>query len=133
MKIGPAAILRPVGAVLSTLSLAQAAELPATTKAQLRELKLDESIMAGLDQELVMPQAWFDAARKEPAVQILGTWSADEWKIVSASFRARYPQVKIDYVRSSRDNRQVQMLLAYKQGRYVANIVTSFSSVFKDL
>lgn len=133
MKIGLAAIVGAFCAALSAHSFAQAAELPATTKAQLRELKLDESIMAGLDQELVMPQAWFEAAKKEPPVQILGTWSADEWKVVSASFRARYPQVKIDYVRSSRDNRQVQMLLAYKQGRYVANIVTSFSSVFKDL
>jgi iron(III) transport system substrate-binding protein len=133
MRIALPTVLAAICAAPMACSLALAAELPATTKAQLREMKLDESIMAGLDQELVMPQAWFEAAKKEPAVQLLGTWSADEWKVLSASFRARYPAIKIDYVRSSRDNRQVQTLLAFKQGRYVANIITSFSSVFKDL
>ncbi len=133
MKIWLLTIVGVVGALLSENSLAPAAELPETTKAQLRDLKLDESIMAGLDQELVMPPAWFEGAKKEPPVKLLGTWSPEEWKVLSQSFRARYPSIKIDYVRSSRDNRQVQVLLAYKQGRYVADIITSFSSVYKDL
>jgi iron(III) transport system substrate-binding protein len=133
VKIGFLTIVGVVCASLSVNSLAHAADLPATTKAQLRDMKLDESIMAGLDRELAMPQAWFEGAKKEPPVQVLGTWSAEEWKVLSQSFRARYPSVKIDYVRSSRDNRQVQVLLAYKQGRYVADIITSFSSVYKDL
>jgi iron(III) transport system substrate-binding protein len=133
MRLAFPALLAAICAAPLASSLALAAELPATTKAQLREMKLDESIMRGIDQELAMPQAWFDAAKSEPPVQLLGTWSADEWKVLSASFRARYPTIKIDYVRSSRDNRQVQTLLAFKQGRYVANIITSFSSVFKDL
>jgi iron(III) transport system substrate-binding protein len=119
--------------LFSVGSPARAAGLPETTKAQLKNMKLDESIMTGLDEELVMPQAWFDAAKKEPAVKILGTWNPDEWKVLSASFRARYPAVKVEYVRSSRDNRQVQALLAYKQGRYVADVTTSFSSVYDDL
>jgi iron(III) transport system substrate-binding protein len=133
MKIGFLTIVGVVGASLSINSLTSAAELPETTKAQLKNMKFDESIMTGLDQELVMPRAWFEGAKTERAVQLLGTWNPDEWKVLSASFRARYPSVKIEYVRSSRDNRQVQMLLAYKQGRYVADVITSFSSVYKDL
>lgn len=133
MKLVSARIAIAVGASLCAYSPTSAAEIPDNTRTQLRELKLDESILAGLDQELAMPQAWFEGAKGEPPVQLLGTWSADEWKVLSTSFRARYPSIKIDYVRSSRDNRQVQMLLAFKQGRYVADIVTSFSSVFKEL
>src|ERR1700732_2386518 len=133
MKIGHLTIAGVVCASFSVNSLTRAADLPAATKAELRDMKLDESIMAGLDQELAMPQAWFEGAKKEPPVQLLGTWSAEEWKVLSQSFRARYPSVKIDYVRSSRDNRQVQVLLAYRQGRYVADVITSFSSVYKDL
>jgi iron(III) transport system substrate-binding protein len=133
MKIGFLASIGVVCVSLSTNSTTRAAELPATTKAQLKTLKLDESILSSIDKELEMPQAWFEGAKKEPAVQLLATWSPEEFKVLSESFRARYPQIKIEYVRSSRDNRQVQMLLAYKQGRYVADIVTSFSSVYKDL
>ena len=133
MKLGFLTVVSVVGLSLSVNSPARAAGLPETTKAQLRDMKLDESIMAGLDQELVMPQAWFEGVKKEPPVQLLGTWSPEEWKVLSQSFRARYPSVKIEYVRSSRDNRQVQVLLAYKQGRYVADVITSFSSVYKDL
>jgi hypothetical protein len=53
--------------------------------------------------------------------------------VLSQSFRARYPSVNIDYVRSSRDNRQVQLLLAYKRRRYGADVITSFSNVYDDL
>jgi iron(III) transport system substrate-binding protein len=133
MKIGCLAVIGGVCALFCLHSASRAAELPETTRTHLKNMKFDESIMAGLDEELVMPQAWFDAAKKEPAVKILGTWSPDEWRVLSASFRTRYPMVKIEYVRSSRDNRQVQALLAYKQRRYVADVITSFSSVYDDL
>lgn len=133
MKIGFLTIIGCIGASLAWNSLAQAADLPASTKAQLKDMKLDESIMADLDEELHMPQAWFEGAKKEPPVQLLATWNPSEWKVLSESFRARYPAIKIEYVRSSRDNRQVQALLAYKQGRFVADIITSFSSIYQDL
>jgi ABC-type Fe3+ transport system substrate-binding protein len=133
MKIGFLTIIGFIGAALSLNSPARAADLPASTKAQLKNMKLDESIMAGLDEELAMPQAWFEGAKKEPPVQLLATWNPAEWTVLSESFRARYPSIKIEYVRSSRDNRQVQALLAYKQGRFVADVITSFSSIYQDL
>ena len=63
MKIGFLTIVGIVCASFSMNSLTHAAELPASTKAQLKKLKLDEAIMAGLDQELAMPQAWFEGAK----------------------------------------------------------------------
>jgi iron(III) transport system substrate-binding protein len=96
-------------------------------------LKLDSSILAGLDEELAMPQAWLDGAKNEPPAQILATWTPTEWRALSEPLRLRFPTAKFDYVRSSRDNRQVQMLVAYKQGRFLADVISSFSSVYQDL
>jgi hypothetical protein len=36
-------------------------------------MKLNESIMAALDEELIIPQVWLDAVKKEPPVKILST------------------------------------------------------------
>jgi iron(III) transport system substrate-binding protein len=110
-----------------------ATDLSDLTKKQLAAMHLDPSIMDGLDQELAIPQAWSDAAKAEPTVEILGTWSSPEWKQLYDVFHARYPLVKVEFVRSSRDNRQVQSLMAFKQGRYVADIISSFSDVYPDL
>ena len=53
---------------------ASAADLPKDTKAALAALKLDPSILNGLDAELAVPKAWIDGAAKEDGVVILGTW-----------------------------------------------------------
>jgi iron(III) transport system substrate-binding protein len=133
MKIVSLAIIGFCCALLTSLPPARAADIPASTKKQLEHFHLDESILSGLDKELAVPQAWIDAVKKEPPVQILGTWNPPEWKVIVQPFQERYPFVKTEYVRSSRDNRQVQSVLALKQGRYVADIISSFSSVYQDL
>ncbi len=133
MKTGLMSVIGIVCTLIAMLSVARAEELPPSTLTQLKTVKIDPSIMNGLDRELAIPQAWIEAAKKEPPVQILATWEPPEWKVMSESFRARYPSVKLEYVRSSRDNRQVQALLAFKQGRYVADVITSFSSIYHDL
>ncbi|MGE5538657.1 MAG: ABC transporter substrate-binding protein [Gemmatimonas sp.] len=130
-RVPSAFVAFAVIACLATSALS--ADLPASTKKQLAKFKLDESLMSDIDKELAVPQAWIDAAKKEPPVQVLATWNPSEWKELAQSFFARYPTIKIDYVRSSRDNRQVQTLLALKQGRYVGDVITSFSSIYKDL
>ena len=40
-----------------------AAELPKATQTMLTKMKFDVSILAGLDQELVMPPAWIAGAK----------------------------------------------------------------------
>jgi iron(III) transport system substrate-binding protein len=118
--------------LLAPVSL-RAADLPPSTKKILDKFHLEPSVLDGLDKELTLPQTWTEGVKKEPSVQILGTWNPPEWKIISGPFQERYPSIKIEYVRSSRDNRQVQSLLAFKQGRYIADIISSFSSVYQDL
>jgi len=133
MRMGIAAAIGLTIGLLAWPPSGQAEDLPAPTKKMLAKLTLDPAIMAGLDDELKMPQAWLDAVKNEPAAQILATWTPSEWKEMTEPFRLRYPQVKIEYVRSSRDNRQVQMLVAYKQGRRLADVISSFSSIYQDL
>lgn len=73
MKIEFKTIIGVVCASLPISSFLYAAELPETTTAQLRAMKLNESIMAALDEELIIPQVWLDAVKKEPPVKILST------------------------------------------------------------
>jgi iron(III) transport system substrate-binding protein len=133
MRIGIALATGLAIALLALSPPARAEDLPAPTKKYLAMLKLDPSILAGLDQELKLPAGWLDGAKKEPAAQILGTWTPQEWRDMTQALKLRYPEVKLDYTRSSRDNRQVQMLVAYKQGRRLADVISSFSSVYEDL
>ena len=133
MRTGIALAIGLAIACLGSSPAARADELPAPTKKFIAKLHLDPALLAGLEEEVQMPPPWLEAAKKEPPAQILGTWTPQEWREMTEAFRLRYPEVKIDYVRSSRDNRQVQMLVAYKQGRRLADVISSFSSVYDDL
>ena len=57
-----------LGVSALALTLAQgtgAAQLPKTTQKALAELKLNASMLEGLDAELAVPKAWLDGAAKE--------------------------------------------------------------------
>lgn len=112
---------------------AAAADLPAATKRQLAALKLDPTILAGLDAELVMPPAWLAGAAQEPPAQIQGTWTNDEWRRLSQAFRTRFPMAHVEFIRSQRDSRQQQMVIAAKQGRILSDIATALGVAFADL
>ena len=58
-----------VGATVLAAIPVSAAELPKSTQAMLKELKLYPSILSGLDQELAVPQEWIDAAKQETTRQ----------------------------------------------------------------
>lgn len=49
------------------------APLPQPTQEVLKDLKLDPSAIAGLDQELKVPEEWKEKARKEGKLKIIGT------------------------------------------------------------
>ena len=112
---------------------ALAADLPATTRRQLAAMKLDPSILAGLDQELVVPEAWKEGAKGEPPAQILVTWSPEQFRKIVETFHIRYPMAKVEAARSSRDARTTQVLVAYKQGKYVADLISNFTQSYDDM
>jgi iron(III) transport system substrate-binding protein len=79
-----------------------------------------------------MPKEWLDEAKKEPPVKILASWDPRQFQDISAPFRERYPDVKINYTRGSLNDRGIRTLVAYQGGRYVADIIASASNTWVD-
>jgi iron(III) transport system substrate-binding protein len=114
--------------VLAALSLplwATAASLPDATQKALSELKLDPSVMNGLDDDLRVPQAWVDQAAVEKRVIILGTWYDNQFRAMTAPFRERYPGVSLDFRRTGTAARGMRVLVALNEGRVTADVLTS--------
>ena len=101
-----------------------AADVPAAMKEILSSLKLDESILSGLDKELDVPQAWVDGARKEGTFRITGSWDPSQFTAMTKPFIARYPYIKPAYSRGSFNDRALRPIIAYHEGRYIADIVS---------
>jgi iron(III) transport system substrate-binding protein len=107
-----------------SLPSATAGDLPAITKGMLAKLGLAESFMAGLDDELNVPQAWIDGAKKEQTVRITGSWDADQFRVLSQPFNERYPFIKVNYTRGDLTVRAVRPLIAFKEKRIIADVIT---------
>jgi len=111
-----------LGVSALALTLAQgtgAAQLPKTTQKALAELKLNASVLEGLDAELAVPKAWLDGAAKEKEVVILGTWDDKQFPTMTAAFRERYPFVKLNYHRAATASRGMKVVIALNEGRVV--------------
>jgi iron(III) transport system substrate-binding protein len=109
---------------------AGAAELPKATQKALAKLKIDPSILKGLDKELNVPKAWLDGAAKEKEVVILGTWSNRQFPGMTASFRERYPFVKLRYHRSGTSARGMKVLIALREGRVITDVTTAVADSY---
>jgi ABC-type Fe3+ transport system substrate-binding protein len=109
---------------------AGAADLPKATQKVLANLKLDSSLLKGLDAELKVPQAWLDGAAKEKEVVILGTWSNRDFPKMTAPFKERYPFIKLRYHRTGTSGRGMKVLIALREGRVIADVTTSIADVF---
>lgn len=113
------------GLMLAASAL-NAADLPKATQETLKKLKLTPDVMAGLDEELKVPQEWLDGARKEGMLRILGTWDPKQFTQLNQAFRERFPAIKVDYSRAAFTGRALRALIAFKEGRYVTDILTGF-------
>lgn len=109
---------------------AGAADLPKATQKALAKLKLDSSLLKGLDAELKVPQAWLDGAAKEKEVVVLGTWGNRDFPKMTAAFKERYPFIKLRYHRTSTSGRGMKVLIALREGRVIADVTTSIADVF---
>jgi iron(III) transport system substrate-binding protein len=114
------------GTVACAATPALSAELPKATQDFLKKLKLSPDILSGLDEELKVPDGWEAAAKKEGQVRILGTWDPKQFTIMNASFRERFPGIKVEYSRANFNARALRTLIAFKEGRYTTDILTGF-------
>jgi iron(III) transport system substrate-binding protein len=112
---------------------ALAAELPAETKAILKSLKVGEDVLAGMDEELKVPADWLAKAKAEGAVNIIGSWDPEQFRVLAGPFRARYPDIKLSYVRGGLHDRGIKQVLAYKQGRFISDVIVSLGGEWVNL
>lgn len=115
---------------------AAADNLTEPTRAMLKALKFNDSILDGLDKELVLPDGWLAAAEKEGEVSIYTTMVPKDWAKVEKLFNARYPKIKVTHseVRTT-TQRTLRPLVAFKEGRSLVDIITGLSGnsfLFRD-
>ncbi len=88
---------------------------------------LPESAMAGLNAELAVPPALVAAAKKEGVVRVQLQMSDQEFAAVSSVFAARYPGIKLEYLRGI--GAQIQKaLVAYKTGTIITDVIAAYES-----
>ncbi len=128
MRAGIPATVTALALILC--SAAGAADLPKSTQKVLTQMKLDASLMDGLDAELAIPQAWLDAAAKEKEVIIVGTWPNAQFRTMTEPFRERYPNIKLNYTRSGTAARGLNVVIALREGRVIADVLTSIADAY---
>lgn len=119
-----------LASVLALSTTSKAADLPKMTQKVLAELKLDPSLMNGLDDELKVPQAWLDAAAKEGEVIIMGTWPEKQFRVMAQPFTERYPFIKVTYDRNAGTGRGMAVVMALSNGRVLADVLTSIADAY---
>jgi iron(III) transport system substrate-binding protein len=127
--------IRTIAILSSVTVLALAALAPAPASAQtmtaetrklLADLKLSPDVLAGLDAELAVPQAWIDAAKKEGVVKVRFPSEEKRFNEMAEVFKARYPGIEIEYTRGTGQQRATAPLIAFKRGTYLSDVLTSW-------
>lgn len=113
------------GLLATATGAGYAADIPKPTQDFLTKLKLSPDILKGLDEELAVPQAWIDGAKKSPTVKITSSDEAPLHAAFLKPFLERYPFIKIQYQRGSANERVVKPLIAYREGRNLADVIRS--------
>ncbi len=124
-----AAILIGAGVCLASAG-AFAADLPKATQKILTDLKFDPSILSGLDKELHVPAAWIEAAKKEGSLRISASWDPVPFKKMTEAFQERYPFIKTEYARGSRQDRTMRPLIAFQSGRVITDLIGGIGASF---
>lgn len=123
------------GAVILLPSLpghSLSATLPKSTQELLKKFKLDPSVLADIDKELEVPADWLEKAKKEGKVRWRSTPSTPEdLKTLLGPFRERYPFIEVEFSGTNQEDRSVKTLMAYKSGRVVTDILSSFGGFFE--
>jgi len=103
-----------------------AAPLPKSTQNILKKLKLDPSILSGVDEELQVPKGWIEKTRQEGKLKVRSSSiTPKELKLFLAPFKERYPFIDIEYFGANRQSRTIKTLVAYRSGRFLADLVVN--------
>jgi ABC-type Fe3+ transport system substrate-binding protein len=103
-----------------------ASALPKATLDQLQSIGIDPSILADSDSEMVVPNGWIEAARKERKIRVSGSRDVKEFNESVRPFKERYPFISFEYTRASYGNRAMSILVAAQRGRVITDVMTGF-------
>ncbi len=107
--------------------------LPKASQEMLKKLKLEPSILDGIDKELQVPKEMIEGAKKEGMIKIRSTpWSTKEQRMWFGSFKERYPFIKIDFTGTNQQGRTIKTLVAFKGGRVLSDVVTSIGGFLSE-
>ncbi len=108
------------------------ASFPESTRAILEKLKLDSSILSGIDKELRVPKEWINKAKAEGKVKIISTADTKQAKMFFAPFRERYPFISVRYSIGTREVRVIKPLIAHRSGRVITDITSGLGGAFNE-
>ena len=124
MRSGKLCIVSGLVGAAMTAGVAIAADLPKSTQDMIKALKLDGKLVEGINEEVnAIPASIVEAAKKEGELVISGSIDNDEFRKMSEPFRTRYPFIKVRYNSADQFARNVRPLIAYKEGRVLADII----------
>lgn len=139
-RIGAAAIILTAAGAALVLAMGQAidarAETPASALKLAKEYDMPAQAIAKWESEHQVPAAWIAAAKKEGNLRISGSSRALDFDRMAVPFRERYPFIKINYTRGSRNTRVLKPLTAFREGRIITDIVTGINTrlnLFKNM
>jgi iron(III) transport system substrate-binding protein len=123
-----------IGAALGLCITTGAAALPRATETMLKEVHLlGDPMVADLETEVATsPAALVEAARKEGALTISGSMRDEDFRKMVLPFRERYPGIALKYVSGDTNMRTVTPLIAFRQGKILADIVEGLGNNLSD-
>ncbi|MDX1485514.1 MAG: ABC transporter substrate-binding protein [Alphaproteobacteria bacterium] len=126
VRYGFAALVAGGLALGAVTAPAAGADLPKSTQEMLKKLKIDASVLKGLDAALNVPKALLDAARKEGEVRIGATHDPKQFRDFIRPFHERYPGIDVKYARANRYDRVIKPLIALKSGKVIVDSIMGF-------
>ena len=118
--------------LMTTPQDAVSATLPKSTQELLKKFKLQPSALGNVDKDLEVPKEWAEKARKEGKVRWRSTPATPEdLKLLLGPFKERYPYIEVDFSGTNQEDRSVKTLMAYRAGRVLTDILSSFGGFFE--
>ncbi len=105
---------------------------PPSMEGVLKKLKMSRDILKNAEKELAVPAAWVAAAKKEGTLRVRLNLSERNFKKLVKPFHERYPYIKTEFTRAVGADRAVKPLLAFRAGRYIADMTMGISGKFTD-
>lgn len=98
----------------------------------MKKLSINASQLGDLSSQLNIPQSWIDAAKKEGKVTIETDQHPDVTDPLKKAFEERYPYIKANFVYGSTSASRSQALVAFKQGKNVADVIGGITATLQD-